>query len=124
MQRSVCVFTPSYDAFFSWFAAGALTRVKIKQKRAIHEAVIQEDWQTARKLLEAVMQGRYLVLPDLLPPILYGTEHFEEHNLMDSAWCLQRYDENNFFSSAESVDKVKYNVDCTQNCSDKNTVHT
>ena len=68
MRKSVCAFTPLYDAFSSWFAAGALARVKIKQKRAIHEAVIKEDLQTARKLLDAVMQGRYLVLPDLLPP--------------------------------------------------------
>ena len=66
--KSVFVFTPSYDTFSSWFAAGALARVKIKQKRAIHEAVIKEDWQTACKLLDTVMQGRYLVLPDLLPP--------------------------------------------------------
>ena len=66
--KSVCVFTPSHDAFFSWFAAVALARVKIKQKRAIHKAVIKEDLQTARKLLDAVMQGTYLVLPDLLPP--------------------------------------------------------
>ena len=68
MQKHVCVFTPLYDAFSSWFAAGALARVKIKQKRAIHEAVIKEDLQTARKLLDAVMQGRYLVLPYLLAP--------------------------------------------------------
>ena len=33
-----------------------------------HEAVINEDWQTTHKLLDAVMQGRHLVLPDLLPP--------------------------------------------------------
>ena len=64
----MCVFTPTYDAFSSWFATGALARVKIKQKRAIHEAVIKGDLQTARKLLDAVMQGTYLVLPDLLAP--------------------------------------------------------
>ena len=58
MQRGVHVFTPSYDAFFSWFAAGALAHVNVEQAAAINEAVIKEDWQTARKLLRVVRQGR------------------------------------------------------------------
>lgn len=57
-----------YDAFSSWCAAGALARVKVQQKKAIHEAVIKEDWQTAHKLLSAVRQGRHLFLPDPLAP--------------------------------------------------------
>lgn len=57
MQRSLCVFTPSYDAFPSWFAAGALVHVKIKQAKAIHKAVIKKDWDTAWELLHAVSQG-------------------------------------------------------------------
>ena len=58
MQKSVCVFTPSYDAFSFWFATGALAHAKIKQKRAIQEAVIKEDWQTADQLLCAVCKGK------------------------------------------------------------------
>ena len=58
MRKSVCAFTPLYDAFSSWFAAGALAHVKIKQKRTIHEAVIQENWQTAHQHLRAVLKGK------------------------------------------------------------------
>ena len=54
--KNVC--TPSYNASSSWFGAGALAYVKIKQARAIHEAVIKEDWQTAHKLLHVVSKGR------------------------------------------------------------------
>ena len=31
---------------------------------------------------------------------------------MYTAWCLQRFYENNFLASAGSVAKVKYSVDC------------
>ena len=61
MQRSVRVFTPSYDAFSSWFAAGALAHVAVEEATAINEAVIKEDWQTAEELLRVVMQGRLSV---------------------------------------------------------------
>ena len=57
MQRSVCAFTPSYDAFSFWFAAGALAYGNVQQVRAIHEAVNEERWQTARQLIEAVWRG-------------------------------------------------------------------
>ena len=57
MQRSVCVFTPLYDAFSFWFAAGALAHVNVEQVRAIDEAVNEERWQTARQLIEAVRRG-------------------------------------------------------------------
>ena len=53
MQRSVRVFTPSYDAF-----AGALAHVDVEQATAINEAVIKEDLQTAEELLRVVRQGR------------------------------------------------------------------
>ena len=58
MQRSVRVFTPSYDAFSSWFAAGALDHVNVEEATAIHKAVIKEDWQAAEELLRVVRQGR------------------------------------------------------------------
>ena len=58
MQRSVRVFTPSYDAFSSWFAAGVLAHVNVEEATAIHEAVIKEDWQTVEELLRVVMEGR------------------------------------------------------------------
>ena len=52
------VLTSSYDAFSSWFAAGALAHVNVELARAIYEAVINEDWWTARELLETVMEGK------------------------------------------------------------------
>ena len=57
MQRSVCIFTPSYDDFFFWFAAGALAHVNVEQVGAIHEAVKEERWQTARELIDAIGRG-------------------------------------------------------------------
>ena len=39
------------------FAAGALARVEDGQKRAINKAVNEEEWRTARTLLEAVLEG-------------------------------------------------------------------
>ena len=47
----------SYDAFSSCFTAGALAHVNVEQARAIHKAVIKENWETARELLSAVRQG-------------------------------------------------------------------
>ena len=38
--------------------AGVLAHVDVGQARAIHEAVIEGRWQTARELLDAVMQGK------------------------------------------------------------------
>ena len=58
MHAKKCVFTSSYNVFSSWFAAGALAHVEIKQARAINESVIKEDWETAWELLSAVSQGR------------------------------------------------------------------
>ena len=58
MQGSVRVFTPSYDAFSSWFAAGVLAHVNVEEAMAIHEAVIKGDLQTAEEFLRVVRQGR------------------------------------------------------------------
>ena len=58
MQRHVFVLTSSYDAFSSWFAAGVLAHVNVELARAVYEAVIKEDWWTARELLETVMEGK------------------------------------------------------------------
>ena len=58
MQRCVFVLTSLHDAFSSWFAAGALAHVNVELTRAIHEAVINEDWRTARELLGTVMEGK------------------------------------------------------------------
>ena len=66
MQRSVRVFTPSCDAFSSWFAAGALAHVNVEEATAINEAVIKRDLQTARTLLHVVRQGRLSGSPDPL----------------------------------------------------------
>ena len=68
MHRHLCVFT-SYDAFSSWFAAGALAHVDVEKARAVHKAVIKKDWQNARELLHAVRQGKLSDSPD---PLLYG----------------------------------------------------
>ena len=54
----MCVFTSSYHAFSSWFAAGVLAHVNVGQARAINEAVIKEDWRTAHELLGTVIAGR------------------------------------------------------------------
>ena len=56
-SKQVCVFTPSYDAFSFCFTSGALAHVNVEQVRAIHEAVNEERWQTARQLIEAVWRG-------------------------------------------------------------------
>ena len=58
MQRCVFVLTSLYNALFSWFAVGALAHVNIELIRAIHEAVIKEDWRTAHELLGTVMEGK------------------------------------------------------------------
>ena len=58
MHRRVFVLTSLYDAFSYWFAAGALARVNVELARAIHEAVINENWRTARELLSTVMEGK------------------------------------------------------------------
>ena len=52
------VFSPLYAAFSSCVATGALAHVDVGQARAIHEAVIEGRWQTARELLRAVMQSK------------------------------------------------------------------
>ena len=67
MLRRVCVLT-LYDAFSSWFAAGALAHVDVEKARAMHKAVIKKDWQNARELLRAVSQGK---LSGSADPLLY-----------------------------------------------------
>ena len=58
MQRRVFVLTSLYNAFYSWFAAGALAHVNVELARGLYEAVIKEDWRTAHELLETVMEGK------------------------------------------------------------------
>ena len=58
MRRRVVVLTSLYDVFSSWFAAGALAHVNVELTRAIHEAVMKEDWRTAHELLDTVMEGK------------------------------------------------------------------
>ena len=47
-----------YDEFSSCFAAGALASAEPGQARTIYQAVVDKKWATARKLLDAVMEGR------------------------------------------------------------------
>ena len=58
MRRSVCAFTPLYDAISSWISAGALTNVDVEQAKAIQKAGIEGKWRTASKLIEPVLQGK------------------------------------------------------------------
>ena len=56
----VFVFPPLYDVFSSCFAAGALARFEVSQDqiKTIYQAVVDENWDTARELLRAVMEGK------------------------------------------------------------------
>ena len=54
----VCVFTPLYDTISCYLAAGALAHVNVDQARAIHKAVIDGKWATARELIDAARQGK------------------------------------------------------------------
>ena len=56
----VFVFPPLYDVFSSCFAAGALARLEVSQDqiKTIYQAVVDENWDTARELLSAVMEGK------------------------------------------------------------------
>ena len=54
----VYVFSPLYTVFSSCIATGVLAHVDVGRVRAIHKAVINERWQTAREFLRAVMQGK------------------------------------------------------------------
>ena len=56
----VSVFPPLYDVFSSCFAAGALARFEVSQDqiKTIYQAVVDENWDTARELLRAVSEGK------------------------------------------------------------------
>ena len=54
----VSVSPPLHVVFSSCFAAGALAPVKPSQANAIHQAVVGNNWRTAEKLLDAVMEGK------------------------------------------------------------------
>ena len=56
----VFVFPPLYDVFSSCFAAGALARFEVSQDqiKTIYQAVVDENWGTARELLRAVREGK------------------------------------------------------------------
>ena len=56
----VFVFPPLYDVFSSCCAAGALARFKVSQDqiKTIYQAVVDENWDTARELLRAVREGK------------------------------------------------------------------
>ena len=58
MQRRVFALTSLYDVISSWFPAGALAHVNVELARAIHKAIIKEDWRTAHELLGTVREGR------------------------------------------------------------------
>ena len=47
-----------YDVFSSCFAAGALARLEVSQMKTIYQAVVDKNWDTARELLDAVMEGK------------------------------------------------------------------
>ena len=91
----MCVFTPSYDAFSSWFAAGALAHVNVEKAKAMQEAVIKKDWQNARKLLHAVSQGKISGSADPLAPNYCMEPTFQGAQF--SGFCsLPRFHKNNF----------------------------
>ena len=54
----VFVYPPLYDVFSSCFAAGALARFEVSQIKTIYQAVVDEDWYTAGKLLSAARKGK------------------------------------------------------------------
>ena len=54
----VSVFPPLYDVFSSCFAAGALAPAEPSQAQTIYQAVVDENWDTAEELLDAVMEGK------------------------------------------------------------------
>ena len=54
----VSVFHPLYDVFSSCFAAGALGPTEPSQAQTIYQAVVDGNWDTARELLSAVMEGK------------------------------------------------------------------
>ena len=82
MQRSVRVFTPSYDAFSSWFAAGVLAHVNVEEATAINEAVIKGDLQTAKGILHVVRQGTLSGSSDPLALKNCTVLIFKEHSFL------------------------------------------
>ena len=89
------VLTSSYDAFSPLFAAGALAHVDVEKARAIHEAVIKDDWQNARELLCALRQGRLSGSADPLAPNYCTVLNFQRAKF-SGFWSLPRFYENNF----------------------------
>ena len=66
---------------------GALAHVDVEKARAIHEAVIKEDWQNACELLCAVMQGKLSGSANPLAPNYCMVLIFKEKNVVDSGLC-------------------------------------
>ena len=57
MQRIVCVIPSLYD-IFSCSSKGALAGIKDMEKRkAIHKALTNRDWETAKWLLRDFLSG-------------------------------------------------------------------
>ena len=56
----VFVFPLLYDVFSCCFAAGALAHFEVSQDqiKTIYQAVLDENWDTARELLDAVSEGK------------------------------------------------------------------
>ena len=82
----VFVVHPLYDVFSSCFAAGALAHFEVSQDqiKTIYQAVVDENWGTARKLLRAVMKGK------LSGSVCSVSSLGEEHSVVDS-WSLSRF---------------------------------
>ena len=95
MQSCVHVITPSYDAFSSWFATGALAHVDVEKARAIHKAVIKKDWQNACDLLHAVRQGKLSGSAHPLAPNYCTVLNFQRAKF-SGFWSFPRFYENNF----------------------------
>ena len=95
MHRRVCVLTSLYEAYSSWFAAGALAHVDVEKARAINEAVIKKDWQNACELLRAVSQGKLSGSADPLAPN-YCMEPTFQGAQISGFWSLPKVHKNNF----------------------------
>lgn len=68
-KRSCLCHPLLYYVFSSCYAAGALAPAEPSQARAIHEAVVDANWDTAKNLLLAVIQGKLSAWSfDLLAP--------------------------------------------------------
>ena len=81
-----------YDVFSSCFAAGALASAEPGQTRTIYQAVVDENWDTAKELLRAVREGKLSV-----------SSLRKEHSVVGS-WSLARFMKVRPFSS-DNVDE-------------------